>query len=181
MKERPILFSAPMVMALLAGYKTQTRRIVKARKDRELGCELAPCELAGEVNSGDYRNCPYGQPGDRLWVRETWGQGSTRVMYRAGCNTEYRPPDGRWRPSIHMPRWASRITLEIEKVRIERLHSITEADCRAEGCAGGHGSIPNYMYNATPHEHFGWIWQSVGGDWSTNPWVWVPTFRRILP
>ncbi len=91
--------------------------------------------------------------------------------------------DGRscWKPSIHMPRWASRITLEITGVRVERLNSMTESDALAEGCHGGHGSIPGYMYSATPHEHFHHVWQSIYGEesWQANPWVWVIEFKRV--
>ena len=86
----------------------------------------------------------------------------------------------RWRPAIHMPKWAARIWLDITGVRVERLQQITEADCRAEGAHGGHGSIPGYGYSATPLEHFQHIWTSTGGDWAANPWCWVIDFKRDL-
>ena len=145
-RERPILFSAPMVRAILDGRKTQTRRVARPRFD-----DRKPCEhWKGENHEGDatmYRHCahgsegfgcPYGSPGDRLWVRETWMQtdGTTSVpdvFYRASetaANAEQLAP---WRPSIFMPRGASRITLEIVAVRVERLQDITEEDARAEG------------------------------------------------
>lgn len=148
MKERPILFSGPMVRAILAGTKTQTRRVVKERH----------IDAAPPVHFFQYlrENCPYGQPGDRLWVREAW-QGPLLeseeqedefrqspdiykkpgfCAYRATDTLDAIDADGRelgWRPSIHMPRWASRILLEITAVRVERLHDITEADAQAEG------------------------------------------------
>ena len=89
--------------------------------------------------------------------------------------------EGSWVPSIHMPRWASRILLEITDVRVERLNSISEADAHAEGCVGGHDSIPGYAYSATPHEHFHHVWASIYGEesWQANPWVWVIKFKRI--
>ena len=146
MKDRPILFSAPMVRAILSGQKSQTRRIVKPRKDLGFGCLLTPGEIAGEVNNlGEYSNCPYGPPESRLWVRETWNgpffdedsevpddaHTPKYCQYRAdgGAAPEYIDAYEnlvcRWRPSIFMPRWASRITLEITGVRVERLQDIS--------------------------------------------------------
>lgn len=153
MKTRPILFSAPMVRAILSGTKTQTRRAVKPRKDLGFGCMLAPHELAGEINSGDYCNCPYGQPGDRLWVKETTikveDHGYTgpcyvesdegRAVLEYGLSpspddfAEVEPQDIRKRPAIHMPRTMCRILLEITAVRVERLQDISDADATAEG------------------------------------------------
>lgn len=144
--------------------------------------------------------CPFGAIGDRIWVRESfrvhsratdvatlvykasvqnsWTEQTHRVPVTA-CNKPVSPE--KWTPSIHMPRWASRITLEITDVRVERLNSITEQDAIDEGCHGGHDSIPGYMYSATPHEHFHHIWESIYGadSWQANPWVWVISFRRI--
>lgn len=143
-KERPILFNGDMVRALLDGRKTQTRRIVKPAKDRNgSGCQLAPCEIAGEVNGGDYSLCPHGKPGDQLWVRETHfvngmvcdDEPYPEVTYRADplpC-WEGEEQDIRWTPSIFMPRWASRISLEIVSVRVERLQDISENDAQNEG------------------------------------------------
>jgi hypothetical protein len=151
--------------------------------------------------------CPYGAPGDTLWVRETWGAvsptdepvplalGQCEIEYRAdlppGCTdgpgewpADERNSDApKWRPSIHMPRWASRITLRITDVRVERLQDVSRQDCVAEGCAGGHGSIPGYPYSATPREHFHHIWTSIHapGAWDANPWVWVISFERVKP
>ena len=163
MKERPILFSAPMIAALLDGTKTQTRRVVKA--------------------SGEGVRCPYGKPGDRLWVRETHAlvtatayrasvgvqqtvnpsDPSEAAIYRAGWD---RTRSTRWRPSIHMPRWASRISLAITEVRVERLQAITAADARAEGVAG----VAEYRL----------LWDVIHGAdaWEVNPWVWVVVFER---
>jgi len=198
MKERPILFSAPMVRSILAGSKTQTRRVVKPRKDVGFGCLLQPHELAGEVNSGNLENCPYGQPGDRLWVRETW-QGplmdadTMETEYRASPddfhNPEYcvyaadggSPPEFmtlddelvcRWRPSIHMPRWASRILLEVVSVRVERLLEISEADAQSEG--------PPKNFSSW-RDNFCALWQQINGygSWDANPWVWVIEFKRV--
>lgn len=175
MKARPILFKPDMVRAILDGRKTQTRRIVNGE---HLGCLNAGLGANSET-------CPYGAPGDLLWVREAWGNGATRVMYKAGCNRMYRPPEG-WKPSIHMPRWASRLTLEITDVRVERLQGISENDARAEGIADG-GCL-----NCGEHEPCGCaepkpdardafihLWRSINGEesWSANPWVWVIQFQ----
>ena len=197
-KERPILFSAPMVRALIAGTKTQTRRIVKPRKDRSFGCELAPHEIAGEINSGDFTHAKYGSPGDRLWVRETFcigwpsgipGQWSVlrgtchqdkdrRAFYLADGGDPPDEPQRRWTPSIHMPRWASRITLEIESVRVERLQEISEADAIAEGIA----ATPWAEF--PPSEAYKLLWNAINAEkaqWDANPWVWAVSFRRAKP
>ena len=195
MADRPILFSAPMVRAILVGRKTQTRRVVKPRRDRELGCELAACELAGEVNAGDYRNAPW-QPGDTLWVRESTirveEHGYAGPVYvesdegRACLDgglapseddcTEVEPHELRIRPSIHMPRWASRITLEVTGVRVERLQDISEADSLAEGVDRTNTSIPGHA-----KKRYSQLWEQINGpdSWAANPWVWVIEFRRV--
>lgn len=114
------------------------------------------------------------------------------VFYRADFLGDVHGPDGEkssegryrsWRPSIHMPRAASRITLEITGVRAERLQEISDADCIAEGTPGGHGAIPGYLYNATPNEHYRWLWDDINGRgaWEINPWVWVLKFRVLAP
>lgn len=140
--------------------------------------------------------CLFGAVGDRLWVRETFGfeirsvGGSPheQLVYRASkpdavrfydCNG--KPSPMKWTPSLHMRRKYSRITLEIIGVRVERLNSMTEQDAIAEGCSGGHNSIPGYHYSATPHEHFHHVWQSIYGEesWQANPWVWVIEFKRV--
>ena len=202
MTERPILFSAPMVRAILAGTKTQTRRVVKPSKDLGIGCELAPCELAGEVNAGDYSNARY-QPGDQLWVREAFDFLPTggpdepqacEIVYWATGSTEPRTtPSGynpliygnqKIRPSIHMPRWASRITLEVTGVRVERLQNISEADALAEGVnvhPDHHGKPRTSIYS--PVQAYRDLWESINGQdsWDLNPWVWVVEFQRVTP
>ena len=188
MAERPILFSGPMIRAILAGTKTQTRRVWKEAR-------LAPRDLAiGDRSIA----CPYGEAGDRLWVRETW---ATVKWFddtnAASCWKNERPPAlyfaadtgayltsehrGRWRPSIHMPRWASRLTLEVVSVRVERVQDISEADALAEGIdwAGC-----NHAYGQTISAFAG-LWDSIndarGYGWKVNPWVWVVEFKRVQP
>ena len=180
MKERPILFSAPMVRALLDGSKTQTRRVVK----HPLLCDLSFIVNCGDGWWGDEEGevqarCPYGQPGDRLWVREAWTTHAcfdkvpprdltTRsIHYIADGEIE----TGKYRPPMFMPRWASRITLEITAVRIERLQDISETDALAEGidqdtCA------PIAVYRE--------LWEQINGhaSWDLNPWVWVIEFKK---
>lgn len=193
MKERGMIFNAEMVRALLDGRKTQTRRIMKPQPADDIALGTFPnrdaygwiSSLKHKFGSTTAHTCPFGQPGDRIWVRETWArynidQDSHDMAYRATPPQDW-PDAGRWRPSIHMPRWASRILLEITDVRVERLNSMSEGDARAEGCNGGHDSIPGYMYSATPHEHFHHVWASIYGEenWQDNPWVWVIEFKRI--
>lgn len=216
-KERPILFSTPMVRAILAGGKTQTRRIIKWPKVPEWhDWDYEPNRLvsrAGEKkwwpeyvwNDGGGRSsqcelaCPYGATGDRLWVRETWYCDHCEVQsgpfiqvpgaeemlyYRADSKSgqiqdlmpECEVAGAPWRPSIHMPRWASRIVLEIESVRVERLQDITEADAKAEGISVGAESKEPAAINI-----FRLLWESINGpgSWDANPWVWVVTFKRI--
>jgi hypothetical protein len=175
-KERPILFSTPMVRALLEGRKTQTRRYAG---DGEFWSQQ------------DIQKCRYGQPGDRLWVRETWKPhpdpvNNAPIIYKAtdgGCW-----PDLPWRPSIHMPRWASRILLEITGVRVERLQETSEKDAIAEGIerinAGDHWAWRDYSGNRqtlSPVFSYQSLWESINGpdSWAVNPWVWVLEFRRI--
>lgn len=216
MKERPILFSAPMVRAILDGSKTQTRRVVKGAEGsfwdhgKAVGhspWKPAVCshgilwdDGAGHVSETGPR-CPYGQVGDWLWVRETWrsfGDSaairppvplSCQISYAADNSTRWCPvPVGakglfpaelKNRPSIHMPRWASRITLEITEVRVERLQAITEADAQAEGIS------PHLLFTERGREGlvpcFRTLWQSINGpeSWEANPWVWVVSFRRV--
>ena len=199
-KERPILFNADMVNAILSGRKTQTRRIVKPTKDRNgSGCHLAPCEIAGEVNGGDYALCPYGQPGDRLWVRENFlylmhgDVTAGDIKYCASIDSRSaagsKNPGYWWRkrPSIHMPRWASRITLEIVSVRVERLKQISERDALQEGIGlvlADNWPDPKAMSEAVAKSRragFKLLWESINGSdsWDTNPWVWVVEFKRV--
>jgi len=209
-KERPILFSAPMVRAILEGRKTVTRRAVKFPFiDRAVGCELSGNEIGPEEIRN---NCPYGVPGQRLWVRETWYCDHFEVMrgpylkpddldfgeaiedgtlvYAADGLTPYEQEQPTWKPSIHMPRWASRILLEITDVRVERLQNISEEQAKAEGVRlyTDHAELGDWWhvegietYSADPRKSFELLWSSVGGDWQANPWVWVVEFKRVTP
>lgn len=207
MKERGIIFSAPMVRALLDGTKTQTRRVMKSQPfsngmvyDREFGdivCHddyLAPGEML--VRAGTKKHpynstrdewpslCPYGAPGDRLWVRETFCHGLGGVYYRAS-ESPFTRESPKWKPSIHMPRWASRITLEITDVRVERVQDISEEDARAEGAPmQGQATIngkPGQAYFFDYRKGFAVLWDSIHGDgaWKRNDWVWVISFKRV--
>lgn len=210
MKSRPILFSGPMVRAILEGRKTQTRRVVKPQPNAgwKFNCfdsfyywwtPDGTCNLNGPHEG---RKCPFGQPGDRLWVRETWAawdsvsdreasevDGTAQELAERGLNQAHisyradpRMHADKWRPSIHMPRWASRITLEIESVRVERVQEISENDARAEGCDGDCpiAYIPPYTTRPRVY-HYAHLWQSINGpgSWDANPWVWVIQFRRV--
>ncbi|HGE2091701.1 hypothetical protein [Pseudomonas aeruginosa] len=205
MKERPILFTGPMVRAILEGRKTVTRRVVKPQPDF-LGSMVDPNTPFKTLDAGLHARItwPHGQPGDRLWVREAWAadaqvdaiaphdlsQGEP-IWYPAdlsvrqtGCSMISK---GRGRPSIHMPRWASRILLEITAVRIERLQDISEKQALAEGVelegegvcwAGAAGTASD-----SPVESFRLLWELINGagSWNTNPWVWVVEFKRVTP
>lgn len=205
MKERPILFSGPMIRAILESRKTQTRRVVK--RPWRFGCLTGDCphETKKECDAAlkSYftpRACPYGQPGDRLWVRETFCHkydDNEMPVYNADGNLDPSccyysadavdvlfPDGGGWTPSIHMPRWASRITLEVIAVRIEQLQDISEADAFAEGAGYDYGPQSSGELMAL----FRHLWDSINGhprkdgidiSWSANPWVWVVEFRRI--
>jgi hypothetical protein len=208
MKERPILFSAPMVRALLAGTKTQTRRVVKiTHRTPGLAACLAPPAGMRTRTSLAAELCPYGHPGDRLWVRESWspdppdvdGWGYTawagcregqiagvpeRFRYPRFCNyaADWLHGPIRWTPSIHMPRWASRITLEITSVRVERLQEISEADAQAEGWTRRpEVSTDPQVHKEAARDWFMDLWESINGpgSWDANPWVWVIEFRRL--
>jgi hypothetical protein len=195
MKERPILFSAPMVRALLEGRKTQTRRIMKPQPEDGTDC---PYHM-GAGQDRKARVCPYGQPGDRLWVRETFAYhvqaiGAKRdedgpFVYKAD-GTEQCRLDDKWKPSIFMPRWASRILLEIIAVRVERLQDISEEDARSEGVANGgclNCGCDEPCGCTSPHpdarDSFISLWESINGagSWDANPFVWILEFQRIEP
>jgi hypothetical protein len=226
-KERPILFNGEMVRAILEGRKTQTRRVVKPHPDlHERKHRWAFVIDQGELKYGkapwrksDPHNfyvengikCPFGKPGDRLWVRETFSETdcacSGDPLYRNQCiyckgkgyGLAYRADVGKseyypfkWRPSIHMPRWASRITLEITDVRVERLNDISEEDAKAEGVFGyssesgtsgwgeddpsGKVQVPYVYKRKWAFKH---LWNSVYGTWKENPFVWAITFKRL--
>lgn len=211
MKERPILMSAPMVLATLQGRKTQTRRIVKPLLVPPSGWEIDPFsdddygteqfyDLSNRKNRVTVK-CPYGKPGDRLWVRETWATipdedecsiadltqmteecGPATLFYRADPGLKH--PCGKWRPSIHMPKWASRITLEITEVRVQRLRDISENDVLDEGlaiCPGGF-MLPDWPhYFESPQDAYKHLWESLHGkgSWDANPYVWAISFKRV--
>ncbi|HCF6560055.1 TPA: hypothetical protein ACXGB2_004946 [Klebsiella pneumoniae] len=239
--ERGMIFNAEMVRAILDGRKTQTRRVMKPQP--------GPCPRGGhwwpsnvfktmlhveeemQNSKGGWGGlvgdaCPFGDVGDRIWMRETWAtlgnedgcyvdwegnlckgdERSAARIYRASC--EQRPGDyglwsipddaywkphtkehkfeGAWRPSIHMPRWASRILLEITDVRVERLNAISQEDAQAEGMELT-GWRPTYSDPdsggevMTPYDNFAELWSSIYGDesWKANPWVWVISFKRV--
>jgi hypothetical protein len=192
MKERPILFSGPMVRALLDGSKTQTRRIIKPQPDNDPKKHhpIKPyCTSLGQWNwvlaatghgCGDPFDCPYGQPGDRMWVREAVAEISCRLTYRADTDDGAHCQVKRWTPSIHMPRIWSRILLEITGVRVERLQDISEADALAEGIPRDTG-VGTQFCRAEPRNGYQHLWESINGDssWDANPWVWVIEFKRV--
>lgn len=190
MKERPILFNTAMVRAVLDGSKTQTRRIVKGFA-LEL---LTPNNFTPEYVALPENNlCPYGHPGDQLWVREAWAEVGTmdpglivyRADYPACVPSQYENVPSvdaiTWKPSIHMFRRYSRITLEIVSVRVERLRDISESDALAEGApALMPDGKPFAVYTKAAHR-YAFLWDSINGSgsWLANPWVWVVEFRRI--
>lgn len=197
MKARPILFSGPMVRAILEGRKTQTRRVVKRQGDMEFDPAdpyFGPYWLAyaTDADGEDAKvRCPYGVPGNRLWVRETYawsGDSSIPEADRIASGEVWYRADGergggiRWRPSIFMPRWASRILLEITGVRVERLLEISEADAQAEGIdLKGFRSQTEGIAGREHRIHYRDLWESINGagSWDANPWVWVVSFRRV--
>lgn len=209
-KERPILFSGAMVRAILDGRKTQTRRVLKVQppadtfrmdtyhhpdgqhyfwawKEAFSGCELH--------TGWEPICCPYGQPGDRLWVREAFMHEPADYCWEASVSIPVRPattiyradsdPCGEakgcgWKPSIHMPRSLSRITLEITGVRVERLNDCSEEDARAEGV--GPLRSDGRMQNGAPaSDGYADLWERINGagSWAANPWVWVVEFKRL--
>lgn len=219
-----------MVRAILDGSKVQTRRVIKPSvyvgfiggrgeetDPRWWGYEneygewfVLARNLAGRMQYGSTTSipCPYGVPGDRLWVRETWAMHPRLDAYspsEAARRTEHRqawyrathlrddltePPESffRWRPSIHMPRWASRLTLEVTDVRVERVQDISEGDVRAEGVRldavpGTLNGEPATLYPGNHRQVFVWIWDRInaarGYAWKSDPWVWAITFRRV--
>ena len=220
-KERPILFSASMVRAILEGRKTVTRRVMKSQPDGDATITVESYNVAvtnrhgyqeagPEIFGAWWRDgesgckCPYGKPGDRLWVRETWAadaqvdsvaprdlsQGepiyypADEAVRQTGC-AMIKP--GKGRPSIHMPRWVSRILLEITAVHVERLRDISGDQAEAEGVDA---AMCQKFLETSPSRHlckeavihgFAGLWDSVGGNWNANPWVWVVEFKRVTP
>ena len=233
-KERPILFSGPMVRAILDGRKAVTRRPIKhqPRTKGDIGSygPGQPFIRHADPTKGN-PECPYGRPGDRLWVRETWGvishdfdqhgnaidwepdrpatairemrfgRGyySGHVVYAADGPCEWAgdedgggDPRSAWKPSIHMPRAACRILLEITAVRVERLQTISDEQAMAEGVRlyADHAALGDWYhvdgkdtYSADPRKSFELLWSSINGadSWNSNPWVWVVEFKQVTP
>lgn len=234
MRERPILFSGPMVLAILAGTKTQTRRIIKPQPvggdrihESEDGWVVG--RMRDSENAWGELRCPYGVPGDRLWVRETWRigawdenegriaidyvdgsdkhwrsdptdedgekfnrlwQGSCDELHRKGISADsdgqyqWKPGDSplRWRSGRFMPRWASRITLEVTEVRVQRLQEISEEDAKAEGSPREFLTDQQNMNDWESYRSaYLRLWESINGQgaWDANPYVWAITFRRL--
>ena len=205
-KERGLIFNGEMVRAILDGRKTQTRRIMKNQPAGDF--PQTPALIRNVVGAGfqwyghygesGIFNCPFGAVGDRIWVRETWAEAGASApdlkLYRANypdhvpSHYENVPPasDIRWTPSIHMPRNASRILLEITGVRVERLNSISQEDAQAEGMELT-GWRPTYSDPDsggevwTPYDNFAQLWESIYGEesWKANPWVWVIEFKVV--
>ena len=198
--ERPILFSGAMVRAILEGRKTQTRRIVKFLPEY-LDAQFVRIKHEARKNRFDpvlsikhpdaYAACPYGQIGDRLWVRESFFEtGITNVIVSSRHRFYKASYEGdlpiKWKPSIHMPRFMSRITLEITNVRVERLQDISEEDAKTEGLetndhffCGRHGRNDIYP---TAKQAFADLWDKINGkraSWESNPWVWVVEFKKL--
>ncbi len=198
-KERPILFSGPMVRAILEGRKSQTRRTIERMEGFRVK-QFGPSDTTGydwhfRCQRGLWQDmdhaevisrCPYGQAGDRLWVRETFAianAANRSVVYRASTPMG----DGLWRPSIHMPRWASRITLEITGVRVERLNEVSEEDAKEEGIETSSDGVyfMDYTRGITnacrPDYSFMTLGKSINGpdSWAANPWVWVVDVKRL--
>ncbi|HCT5175392.1 TPA: hypothetical protein OTZ54_002522 [Enterobacter hormaechei] len=201
-----MIFNGEMVRAILDGRKTQTRRIMKVQPsdgfhpthngydldlnahwytpsvvDKNGYLQPAKKDVFGVADENEGYTCPFGAVGDRIWVRETWArynidQDSHDMAYRATPPADW-PEEGRWRPSIHMPRWASRLMLEITGVRVERLQAITLGDiCKEIGCG-------LYDFRPATYGFQVWedLWKSIYGEenWQANPWVWVIEFKVV--
>jgi hypothetical protein len=234
MKKRPILFSGPMVRAILEGRKTQTRRVMKPQPETYEESWTGDCfhihfangKVTSDSGGGERatrhlfaeKHCRYGAPGDKLWVRETWchkadddgrevynsegnfdpscfhyyADGTTVMSMDADGSYEFNKDGSEkspWKPSIHMPRWASRITLDVKSVRVERLQDISEEDAMAEGiqiapqfCGIGFDGHPveSSRIDWAPTDYFEELWESINGtgSWEQNPWVWVIEFSK---
>lgn len=220
MKERPTLFNGDVVRAILDGRKTQARRVIKGEPNKVLWNPIMLAGYAGWTDDhGNPVRCPYGNPGDQLWVRETWkfydgytagakggehkldrkGYSSwSEIVYKSGGESKRfnRAPMeswdkyptwernrnvAPWKPSIHMPRWASRIQLEVKSVRVERVQNISDADAKAEGFEPP-ADAPEVVEQIGTYSQmlFAGAWESLSpGSWSQNDWVWVVEFERI--
>jgi hypothetical protein len=209
MKERGILFSGPLVRAILDGRKTETRRAICPRRPGDYHTTMSDGSHLIEIDLRAYRDlllarpvsfrgrCPYGKVGDRLWVRETWALRHNEDAHPVNANGQpctnkkavrlYRATgddvgDGRWVPSIHMPHWASRIDLKVTGVRVERLQDIDEDGAMTEGLAPL--IDPDGLCEESAREGFAATWDGIykgkpGLDWTSNPWVWVVQFERV--
>jgi hypothetical protein len=219
LKERPIIFNAHMVRAVLDGTKILTRRQVRSTGLYAIDAAIHGEAVAARELANLATQCPHGQPGDRLWVREAWrsaadldkysgsqiadlcldagysvpwapiqyeADGARRDWQHTGIPREGGPPQrGRYRHARFMPRWASRLILEVTGVRVERLQNISDEDARAEGCDPWHDlrGVPNVTVGEMAHGYrraFRHLWDLINGDgaWDANPWVWVIEFRR---
>jgi hypothetical protein len=188
MKECPIIFSGPMVRAILAGQKTQTRRVVKVRGGSDPVVVDGKVWKPARVDYSGYIQCPYGFPGDRLWVREAWCEpfylthdiDCEQVGYRADNPESINGQVIKWKPSIFMPRWASRITLSVVSVRVERLQDITIDDVIAEGVFADFDPPDGHGFRSEARNLYEKLWESINGpgSWDANPWVWVIEFER---
>lgn len=213
--ERPILMSGPLVIATLAGRKTQTRRVITAQPPPEYThCEVVDpwCHFYDDLGPPNERGnrdgkmstvkCPYGARGDRLWVREAWNvrglawgmkpRDAARIaaskawVYRAGDESGWQHG---WKPGIHMPRRASRLTLEITEIRVQRVQNISEDDARAEGVDTLHTQTGPLAIVGRPWaSEFARLWDSINGKrlvggkpitWAANPWVWAISYRVV--
>lgn len=239
--ERPIIFSGPMVRAILEGKKTMTRRVVRPQPAEhhwsilpgyKRSVKLLACNdghfharfqdsIPQNIDEPVWVKCPHGKPGDVLWVRETWQyydwteEGEPWIKYGAdegisltkdipeewwdkvwdtwadlsapdNFKINGRAADRKWRPSIFMPRWASRITLEIVDVRVERLQEISRADAKAEGFFPGMNGLEKWAGRPYGNAQLAFkaCWEDINGkkpgcSWADNPWVWVISFRKI--
>lgn len=205
MRERPILFSGSMVRAILAGQKTVTRRVINVPAGVDVGDVPGhPEELmlfgVGREHVGTHTRsklvtCPYGDPGDRLWVKETWlphefDDHADIATYRADYNDgpipkailDEREGRSRWHSGRFMPRCASRITLEVASVRVERLHALDDADALREGVMAtvGHEALGRERLPGWPRQLFSVLWDEINGKraaWVSNPWVWRIEFK----
>jgi len=211
MSEKPILFSSEMIRAILGGRKTQTRRVIKKidqncdglkrikkneyamiwNKNPEVEKKYVP---KGGLLEIAHIHCPFGQPGDRLWVRETWAHDDPDCQNIHCENIDHIwlkadeikliadsfSGSARWHPSIHMPRWASRILLEVVSVRVERVQDISLTDINAEGTP--YTLDPSKRPYGSRCEQFQRLWDSINGKkypWQSNPWVWVIEFKKV--
>lgn len=207
-RAHPILFTPENVRAILQGRKTQTRRIVKLTDSGRIKKPGSPKNWHPD-DANAVQACPYGMPGDRLWVRETWAwPGEEQVLYKANPDdaalverwkTDPNCPQVKWTPSIHMPKKFCRLWLELTSVRVERLQEISEADAIAEGVKvcpnmNGRPGATGYVWPGSPYDLSGLChssaitafsqgWESINGEgsWDANPWVWVMTFKRVGP